>query len=106
MPSATIPDPHPTFELFPHHSRLIEASAISPEVARARGYRSVTTSAALRKLGFSERQARAPALLIPVWGVHGEIVLYQARPDDPRIVDGKALKYETPAGARMALDVP
>ena len=106
MPLATVPDPHSTLDLLPHHLRLIEASAISPAVARARGYRSITTSSALRKLGFSERQARAPALLIPVWGVHGEIVLYQARPDDPRMVDGKALKYETPAGARMALDVP
>ena len=44
-------------------------------------------------------------MLIPVWGVNGEIVLYQARPDTPRIKNGKPIKYETPAGSRMVLDV-
>ena len=33
-------------------------------------------------------------------------VTYQIRPDAPRIVDGKALKYETPAKSRLTLDVP
>ena len=37
-----------------------------------------TTRSALLRLGFSERQARVPALLIPVRGVAGEVVLYQA----------------------------
>jgi hypothetical protein len=41
-----------------------------------------------------------------VWGVTGEIASYQIRPDQPRVVDGKALKYETPKGSRMVLDVP
>jgi hypothetical protein len=31
---------------------------------------------------------------------------YQIRPDSPRVVDGKALKYETPAKSRLSLDVP
>jgi hypothetical protein len=93
-------------DLLPHHRDLIDRSAISPEVALARGYRSVTTRSALLRLGFSERQARVPALLVPVRGVSGDVVLYQARPDEPRIADGKPLKYETPAGAHMVLDVP
>jgi hypothetical protein len=76
-------------DLLPHHRHLIARSAISPGVALARGYRSVTTRS---------------ALLIPVRGVAGDVVLYQARPDEPRIVDGKPLKYETPAGAHMVLD--
>jgi hypothetical protein len=83
---------------------LIEASAISAEVAAARGYRTVTKKSELRSLGFGEQQARVPALLIPVYGVSGDTVLYQIRPDVPRIKDGKALKYETPLRARMALD--
>ena len=33
-------------------------------------------------------------------------MLYQSRPDTPRIKHGKPLKYETPAKARMAVDVP
>jgi uncharacterized protein (DUF927 family) len=96
----------PAAELAPHHVALLRASAITPEVAAARGYRTVTTRVELLRLGFSEAQARVPALLVPVWTVHGEIGLYQSRPDKPRIKDGKALKYETPRGAHMVLDVP
>jgi hypothetical protein len=92
--------------LLPHHERLLIESAINPDVARARGYRSVQQRTELRRLGFGEAQARTPALLIPVYGVTGELVLYQLRPDKPRIVDGRAVKYETPRGARMVLDVP
>ena len=95
-----------TPDLAPQHARLIDDSAIAPDVALTRGYRTVTTRAALRELGFGSRQLRVPALLVPVWNVHGEVVLHQLRPDTPRVVDGKPLKYETPAGARMALDVP
>lgn len=40
-------------DLLPQHAELIKHSAISPEVAAARGYRSVTTKAQLRQLGFS-----------------------------------------------------
>src|SRR5207302_2675304 len=93
-------------ELLLQHQELIDRSGIAPEVAQERGYRSVTTRAALRRLGFADSQCRVPALLIPVWGVAGEIVTYQARPDQPRVVAGKSLKYETPRGSRMALDVP
>ncbi|CAN5681894.1 hypothetical protein BH23CHL8_BH23CHL8_28820 [soil metagenome] len=92
--------------LLPQHAALLTASAISDEVARTRGYRSVEQKARLTELGFSSMQARVPALLIPVWDVHGETVLYQIRPDIPRIADGRVVKYETPRGARMALDVP
>jgi len=39
--------------------------------------------------------------------VTGDIVLHQTRPDHPRRkAEGKAIKYETPHQARMALDVP
>jgi Domain of unknown function (DUF3854) len=92
--------------LLPQHAALLEASAISDEVGSARGYRSVVHKARLTELGFSSVQARVPALLIPIWNVNGEISLYQTRADEPRIVDGKAVKYEIPAGLRMALDVP
>jgi hypothetical protein len=82
-------------------------SGISPEVAKARGYRSITKKAELRALGFTERQLRVPALVIPIWGVAGEVVLYQARPDQPRIDKrGQAVKYETLAESKMAIDVP
>jgi len=92
--------------LLPQHAALLTASAISDEVAKARGYRSVTDKAELRSLGFSANQARVPALLIPVWDVNGKIALYQARPDEPRVANGKAVKYETLVGSRMTIDVP
>jgi len=92
--------------LLPQHARLISGSAIAPEVAEARGYRSITRKVDLRELGFADRQCRIPALLIPVWGGSGEVATYQSRPDEPRINEnGKAVKYETPSGTRMALDV-
>jgi putative DNA primase/helicase len=98
-------------DLAPRHADLLRHSAIRRDVASARGYRTVTTRAELLRLGFSEAQARVPALLVPIWTVHGDIGLYQIRPDDPRIVKDKAgkakpLKYETPKGARMMVDVP
>jgi hypothetical protein len=94
--------------LLPQHERLVVASAITPEVAAARGYRSATSKAELKRLGFSDFQCRVPALLVPVFSVFGEVATYQIRPDDPRIdkKKGKALKYETVAGARMVIDVP
>lgn len=91
--------------LLPHHQRLLTDSGIAPEIAHARGYRSVTKKAELVRLGFSSRQCQVPALLIPVWNVNGEIGLYQSRPDSPRIERGKAVKYETPRGGRMIVDV-
>ena len=92
--------------LLPQHQQLIDKSAISSEVSAERGYRSVTVRAELRRLGFTETQCRVPALLIPIHGITGQVVLYQARPDVPRIVDGKPIKYETPRGSHMVLDVP
>jgi hypothetical protein len=92
--------------LLPQHAALLAASAISDAVAKARGYRSVEQKARLSELGFAAVQARVPALLIPIWNVRGEIALYQTRADEPRIVGGKAVKYETPLRSRMVLDVP
>jgi len=97
---------HTADSLLPQHRTLIDASAISPEVVFARGYRSIRTRAELERLGFSRPQWIVPCLLVPVYNVHGEIATYQIRPDEPRIKHGKAIKYETPGGSRMVLDVP
>ena len=88
-----------------HLAALVQGSGLSQDVIRDRGYRTTSTRAEMKRLGFSDTQARVPALLIPVYGTSGEIVLYQARPDTPRIKDGKPIKYETPRGSRMVLDV-
>lgn len=98
--------PNDSYALLAHHAAMIAASGIAPEVAAARGYRSLTDPADAIALGFAEYQARVPALLVPVHGVGGGVALYQLRPDDPRKRRGKAIKYETIAGAGMVIDVP
>ena len=93
-------------QLSPHHKAMLgEESGISPEVIAERGYFTATTKAELKQLGFSDAQRNVPALVIPIWGIKGEIVSYQLRPDTPRIKNGKPLKYEFPAGTTMSLDI-
>jgi hypothetical protein len=93
--------------LLPHHLEMLRASAISPEVMKARGYWSATKKVELKELGFSDPQCRVPALVLPVHGVTGDIVLHQIRPDSPRAgANGKSIKYETPKSAKMVLDIP
>jgi hypothetical protein len=93
-------------ELQPDHQALIAASAISPEIASARGYRSVTSEKELADLGFSKSQ-RLPGLVFPVLDVNGNIAFYQLRPNKPRVAkNGKPIKYETPYGAGLVVDVP
>ena len=87
-----------------HRRMLLQGSGISPEVARVRGYRSVETKADLKRLGFADSQCNPPGLLVPIYSPAGEIVNYQFRPDQPRIKDGRPIKYETPRGSRMTLD--
>lgn len=96
----------PPLDLLPHHRELIDASAISEDVARDRGYRSVTEARQLAELGFPQSQRRAPGLVIPLRNVYGELQSYQLRPDAPRMLDGRILKYETPRGSSNMLDCP
>jgi hypothetical protein len=88
-----------------HRKMLVRESRIARDVIRARGYRTIRQKVELERLGFGRAQRNTPGLLMPLYGPSGDIVLYQYRPDEPRISDGRANKYETPARARMALDV-
>src|SRR5829696_4501731 len=90
-----------------HHKKmLIAESGIARDVAEARGYRTIEKKVELKTLGFSDSQRNTPGLLIPVYSPTGEIATYQFRPDQPRIgKKGKPVKYETPSGTRMVLDV-
>ncbi len=97
----------PEDQLLAHHLKMpLGESGISEEVIAERGYRSVTKVADLRRLGFADAQCRVPLLWLPFWGVTGEQVGYAARPDEPRIIDGRVAKYEYPKGSRNRLDVP
>jgi Domain of unknown function (DUF3854) len=88
-----------------HRKRLTEESGISEEVLEARGYRTTEKKVELENLGFPRTQCNVPGLLIPGYSPFGEIATYQYRPDLPRIMDGKPVKYEMPRGSRMVLDV-
>lgn len=89
-----------------HRRQLEVESGIPPGVIAARGYETVTKKVDLKNRGFADSQQIVPALLIPLWNAQGEIGGYQCKPDFPRFKNGKVLKYETPAGMRMLIDVP
>lgn len=89
-----------------HKKMLLEDSAIDARMVIRRGYRTIEQKAELERLGFGRSQRNVPALLVPIYSPTGELSLYQIRPDRPRIDRrGKPVKYETPGGGRMALDV-
>jgi hypothetical protein len=73
---------------------------------KERGYKSILKRKELADLGFSKAQQLTPGLLIPVHTPDGSIPLYQIRPDNPRKnKQGKAIKYETPSGSGIRIDV-
>jgi len=92
--------------LLQHHLDHLQASGISDEVIRERGYESVLGKKQLADLGFSYAQQRTPGILIPLHGTDSSPAGYQYRPDNPRMKDGKPIKYETPTGGNIRVDVP
>jgi hypothetical protein len=93
--------------LLPQHAELLAASAICPDVAAERGYVSADTKRRLASAGFKHYQQRIPGLLIPVHDTSGAVALWQYRPDSPRVDNkGRPVKYETPGGSRIVMDVP
>jgi hypothetical protein len=93
--------------IFAQHAGQLAGSAIAEDVAAERGYVSVDTKRRLDSAGFKHYQQRVPGLLIPVHDISGAIETHQYRPDRPRENgNGKPVKYETPGGSRMVLDVP
>src|SRR5688500_10637459 len=77
-------------DLSPAHRNILEkASGIRTDIIDVRRYRTASTAADLRRLGFSESQRIVPALVIPIINVYGETALYQWRPDRPRMLRGR-----------------
>jgi hypothetical protein len=94
-------------ELLQQHLNHLTASAISIDVIKERGYKSILGKKTLRDLAFSAVQCRTPGILMPIWSPDGQNTNYQYRPDFPRKdKKGKNVKYETPAGSTICLDVP
>lgn len=118
MPDAAEAEPAPSSEkyqgagrvqrtLIEHHRRMVEdESHVTSQMRVARGYFSALKKVELKELGFPPSQQIVPSLVIPIYGVDGELVTYQHRPDTPRMNKrGKPVKYETRAGSSMVLDV-
>jgi hypothetical protein len=91
-----------------HHRKMLQASGITPEHARARGYRSIDSGnrKRLAEIGIVKAVRSSDGLLIPMLRLDGEVGGYQFRPDNPRIKDGKEIKYETPWKQANMLDFP
>jgi hypothetical protein len=86
-----------------HRVRLVR-SAISDEVMAARGYISVVDEITARRLRHAATPL--PAIDIPWYGVDGELVHHQLRPDNPVIGrDGRVAKYPLPVSSRNVLDI-
>lgn len=95
-------------ELLQPHLEHLQASGISIEVIRERGYKSVLGKTPLKEAGFGKAQQRAPGILIPLHGVDGSLLTPQYKADSPR-KDAKRdriIKYENPLGSSIRLDVP
>jgi len=101
-----------------HLKMLMEQSAISEDVIRRRGYRTILHQNELADYGFSPAQRRVPGLLIPLHTTDGKVGLHVFRPDNPRVhedrskrdKDGlhpvKVLRYEIPKHAGVRVDCP
>ncbi|MDP9474028.1 MAG: DUF3854 domain-containing protein, partial [Chloroflexota bacterium] len=84
---------------------VLASRAISPQVAAARGIRTITAAEAVA-YGFHGAQA-LDGILIPQHNTQRLTERYQLRPHAPRLdEEGKPRKYEWAAGVGLALDVP
>jgi hypothetical protein len=92
--------------LAPNHVADLTNSAITPAVAKERGYESVTTIRGVKQYGFAGSQCLVPGLLVPTYTFTNERDGYQFKPDQPRVRDGKTVKYEHPAKSACGLDIP
>lgn len=92
--------------LLDHLKALREGSGLSIEIIKERGYRSVLGKKTLVEAGFSKAQCRIPGLLLPIHTPDGAVPLPAYRPDSPREVRDKKVKYELPRGTSSRLDVP
>jgi hypothetical protein len=62
--------------LLPQHRQRIVDSAIKPEVARDRGYRTIWTKKELGNYGFGPSQRITPTLLVPLYDPKGKLAGY------------------------------
>ena len=91
------------------YREIVEESGIAPDVALERGYYLEKTKRGLERLGFTRKQQRAPAIVIPRFSPSGEEIPPQIKPDNPWVKDRDnndvRRKYESMAGEGIRLSV-
>ncbi len=96
---------YPNQKLTQHDADVLSSRAIAPDVARARGTRSITASEAPAH-GFRGQHA-LDGLLIPLHNTQGEVDRWQLRPHHPPLdAKGNPRKYLWATGTRLQVDVP
>ena len=86
---------------------MLAASGITPEHAARRGYETIDDKRRLAELKIvTAARSHIPGLLVPTLRPDGSMWGCQYRPDEPRLRDGRLIKYETPWQQRNGLDVP
>lgn len=89
------------------HLVMLSESGITPEYAALRSYETIENSSFLKAEGFGKAvQNLGSGLLVPLLRADGAVAGYQFRPDNPRLRNGKEIKYETPTGQPNIIDIP
>jgi hypothetical protein len=91
-----------------HHLKMLAESGVTPEHAALRGYMTCGPAqhSFLQHVNVVKPGRRIPGLLVPLLRADGSTWGHQYRPDDPRLRDGRPVKYETPYGQPNGLDIP
>ena len=91
----------------PDHLAMLAACGITADYAAKRGYETIDDKRRLAQIKIvQDARGHVPGLLVPMLRADGSTWGWQYRPDNPRIRDGKPVKYETPWGQPNGLDVP
>lgn len=88
------------------HLDMLASSGITEEFTKARGYETILDRTRLTELKIAKDGRNTPGLLVPMLRIDGSTWGYQYRPDNPRLRNGKIVKYETPWQQRNGLDIP
>jgi putative DNA primase/helicase len=94
--------------LLPHHLKQLRASGLSDATIQAAGIHSETKPERLAVLLNWRKPAKkiAPAIVIPFTGADGRNGYSRVRPDTPRTIGGKPVKYESPSGEPNHIYLP
>jgi putative DNA primase/helicase len=108
-PSPPPPSPPPTASpLLPHHRAELRASGLTDETIDADGIYSITTAEGIANVLDWARPNRliTSGIAFPHYGDDGSLLITRIKPDRPRKLRGKTVKYESPRGQGNEVYVP